>query len=128
MHPSGLHIAMNMILPIREGLPTATADEAVAAGRPTAAKLDRLAIPRKTLAHRRTPGRLTPEQSDRLVRILRLASAAEETFADPARAHVWLRRQTTALGGEAPLDLLDTDPGCRQVETLLGQIAHGIAA
>ncbi len=69
---------MNMILPIREGVPIAIADEAVAAGRPTAAELDRLAIPRKTLAHRRTPGRLTPEQSDRLVHILRLVSAAEE--------------------------------------------------
>lgn len=119
---------MNMIVPIREGLPTSVADEAVAAGRLTAAELDRLAIPRKTLAHRRALGRLTPEQSDRLVRILRLIGTAEDTFADPARAHAWLRRPTTALGGEAPLDLLDTDPGCRQVETLLGQIAHGIAA
>jgi uncharacterized protein (DUF2384 family) len=32
------------------------------------------------------------------------------------------------LGGQAPLDLLDTDAGARAVETLLGRIAYGIAA
>ena len=92
------------------------------------AELDRLAIPRKTLAHRRAKGRLTPDQSDRLVRILRVVEEAEVTFADRTRAGLWLRRPTTALGGEAPLDLLDTEVGARQVETLLGRIAHGIAA
>jgi uncharacterized protein (DUF2384 family) len=32
------------------------------------------------------------------------------------------------LAGERPLDLLDTDEGAREVETLLGRISHGIAA
>jgi uncharacterized protein (DUF2384 family) len=32
------------------------------------------------------------------------------------------------LADKAPLDLLDTDVGARRVETLLGHIAHGIAA
>ena len=93
-----------------------------------AAELDRLALPRKTLAHRRTIGQLTAEQSDRLVRILRVIETAEVTFGDPAKAHIWLRRPTTALGDHAPLDLLDTDIGAREVETLLTRIAHGIAA
>ncbi|PZW47106.1 putative toxin-antitoxin system antitoxin component (TIGR02293 family) [Humitalea rosea] len=131
MHIDDMHIAMNAVFPIdaiRQGLPAEAADAPIAAGRLTAAELDRLAIPRKTLAHRRALGRLTPEQSDRLVRILRVIDFTEQTFADPARAHAWLRRPTTALGGEAPLDLLDTDPGARQVESLLGRIAHGIAA
>ena len=58
----------------------------------------------------------------------RLIAVAEETFGSQEKANIWLRRPTTALGGEAPLDLLDTDEGARQVETLLGRIAHGIAA
>ncbi len=117
-----------LIAAIRAGLPVSAVDEALASGRVTAAEIDRLAIPRKTLAHRRAKGRLTPEQSDRLVRILRIVSEAEATFDDRARAGAWLRRPTTALGGEAPIDLLDTEVGARQVETLLGRIAHGIAA
>jgi putative toxin-antitoxin system antitoxin component (TIGR02293 family) len=73
-------------------------------------------------------GRLTAEQSDRLARILRVVETAEQTFGDPAKAHTWLRRPTAALDDEAPLELLDTDIGAREVETLLTRIAHGIAA
>ena len=117
-----------LIAAIRAGLPVSAVDDALASGRVTAAEIDRLAIPRKTLAHRRAKGRLTPDQSDRLVRILRIVTEAEATFDDRTRAGLWLRRPTTALGGEAPIDLLDTEVGARQVELLLGRIAHGIAA
>jgi putative toxin-antitoxin system antitoxin component (TIGR02293 family) len=113
---------------IREGLPVETVDHVLSDGRLTAAELDRLALPRKTLAHRRTLGRLTAEQSDRLVRILRVIEQAEHAFGDVQKARTWLRRPTTALSDHAPLDLLDTDIGTRQVETLLGRIEHGIAA
>lgn len=118
----------DLIAAVRAGLPVGAVDDALTSGRITAAELDRLAIPRKTLAHRRAKGRLTPDQSDRLLRILRILNEAEATFADRTRAGIWLRRPTTALGGEAPLDLLDTEIGARQVEILLGRIAHGIAA
>ncbi len=69
-----------------------------------------------------------PEQSDRLVRVARLIGIAEETFGSQTKASIWLRRPTAALAGERPLDLLDTDEGLRQVETLLGCIGHGVAA
>jgi putative toxin-antitoxin system antitoxin component (TIGR02293 family) len=91
-------------------------------------ELDRLALPRKTLAHRRGLGRLSAEQSDRLVRILRVVSDAEAVFGRREKAHRWFRRPTSALAGQVPLDLLDTDVGARRVETLLGRIAHRIAA
>lgn len=110
---------------VREGLPVATVDEVIASGRITGAELDRLAVPRKTLAHRRALGRLSAEQSDRLLRVI---AEAEAGFGDPEKARRWLRRPTTALAGHAPLDLLDTDIGARRIETLLGRIAHGIAA
>ncbi len=122
---------MNVILApqaIRHGLPVATAYAAMEAGRVTLVELDRLAIPRKTLAHRNTLGRLTAEQSDRLDRLLRMITLAETSFGDVQKAATWLRRPTAALDGEAPLNLLDTDMGCRMVENLLGRISHGIAA
>jgi putative toxin-antitoxin system antitoxin component (TIGR02293 family) len=91
------------------------------------AELDRLVLPRKTLAHRRILGSLTPDQSDRLSRVLRIVNEAEETFGDPAKAHAWLRRATPLLDGETPLDRLDTDFGTRQIEDILGRIAHGLS-
>lgn len=103
-------------------------DEAVEAGRLTAAEIDRLVIPRKTLAHRRTLGSLTPEQADRVDRLLRMIDLAEETFANPEKAARWLRRPSRPLDDHAPIDLLGTDRGCRAVEALLHRIAHGIAA
>ena len=119
---------LGVVAAIRAGLPLQMVDELLDSGRLNAAELDRLAFPRRTLAHRRTLGRLSPEQSDRLLRILRVIIAAEDGFADAARAARWLRRPTRALEGHAPLDLLDTDIGARRVETLIGQISHGIAA
>jgi putative toxin-antitoxin system antitoxin component (TIGR02293 family) len=113
---------------VREGLPIRVVDQVLADGRLTISELDRLAIPRKTLAHRRTIGTLTPEQSDRLSRLLRVIEDAEITFGDRKKAHDWLRRPTPLLDNESPLDRLDTDIGTRQVEMLLGRIAHGIAA
>jgi putative toxin-antitoxin system antitoxin component (TIGR02293 family) len=113
---------------VRQGLPLSLLDEALSDGRLTAAELDRLALSRKTLAHRRTLGTLTPDQSDRLLRLLRMIEEAETTFGDRAKAHTWLRRPTPLLDGEPPLDRLDTDIGTRQVEAMLGRIAHGLAA
>jgi putative toxin-antitoxin system antitoxin component (TIGR02293 family) len=38
----------------------------------------------------------------------------------------WLGTPNRALGGERPLDLLDTDTGVRMVEDILGRIAYGV--
>ena len=113
---------------VRRGLPVAAVQHMVDAGRLTLAELDRIVLPRRTLANRRRAGRLTAEQSDRLMRVARLWALAEETFGSPLKAGEWLRRPTTALAGERPLDRLDTDEGARVVETRLGRIGHGIAA
>ncbi len=127
--PTGFAEAPVAWLPlVREGLPLSVIDQAIADGRITAAELDRLALSRKTLAHRRILGSLTPDQSDRLSRLLRTIEDAEATFGDRVKAHTWLRRPSAFLDGEAPLDRLDTDIGTRQVEAMLGRIAHGLAA
>jgi putative toxin-antitoxin system antitoxin component (TIGR02293 family) len=112
----------------RRGLPISTLDQLVESGRLSLADLDRIVMPRKTLAHRRAIGALTPDQSDRLLRVVRVIAAAENTFGSLDTAHRWLRRPTTALEGDAPLELLDTSEGSRQVERLLARIDHGLAA
>ena len=119
---------MDLVKLVRRGLPVGAVEFVLDTGRLTLAELDRVVLPRKTLANRRKLGTLTPEQSDRLVRVARVLAAAEETFGSLEKAGVWLRRPTAALAGEIPLQLLDTDEGAREVETLLGRIAYGIAA
>ena len=119
---------MDLVRLVRRGLPVGAAEHLLDTGYLTPTELDRIVLPRKTLANRRKLGALTPEQSDRLVRVARVIAEAEETFGSRDKAAAWLRRPTTTLAGECPLDLLDTDEGAREVETLLGRIAHGIAA
>lgn len=119
---------VDLVRLVRRGLPIGAVQFVLDSGTLTSAELDRIVLRRKTLANRRKLGTLTPEQSDRLVRVARVIAAAEETFGSREKAGTWLRRPTTALAGERPIDLLDTSEGSREVETLLGRIAHGIAA
>lgn len=119
---------MDMVKLIRRGLPVGAVQFVLDSRRLTLAELDQIVLPRKTLANRRRIGNLTPEQSDRLIRVARVLAAAEKTFGNQEKAGAWLRRPTRALGGECPLLLLDTDEGAREVTALLGRIGHGIAA
>ena len=113
---------------IRQGLPIEAVDYLLKQQWISATELDRIILSRKTLSHRRRLGHLTADQSDRLLRLVRILALAKETFGHRDKAMQWLRRSNRVLGEEAPLELLDTDIGARQVETLLGRIAHGIAA
>ena len=120
--------ATGLMAAVREGLPVTLVDDLLADGLLSATELDRLAVSRKTLAHRRGLGRLSPEQSDRLMRLLRVIAQARATFGAPDKAARWLRRPTRVLDGAAPLDLLDTDIGAQRAAQVLGWIDHGIAA
>ena len=51
---------------------------------------------------------------------------AEEVLGTREKAAAWLHDPNRALGGPRPLDQLDTDLGARQVEQILGRIAHGV--
>jgi putative toxin-antitoxin system antitoxin component (TIGR02293 family) len=83
-------------------------------------------IPARTLQHRRSRReRLTVEESDRVIRALRVLSAAEGVYESRERALEWLRRPNPRLNDRSPISLLKTDTGARIVEELLGQIDEG---
>jgi putative toxin-antitoxin system antitoxin component (TIGR02293 family) len=42
------------------------------------------------------------------------------------KAAQWLKTPNRALRGVRPLDQLDTDPGVREVEDILGRISYGV--
>ena len=84
-------------------------------------------IPPRTLLRRRATGRLTPDESDRLVRAARVLGRALALFdGDPAAARRWLETPAAALGGRPPLAVADTDVGAREVEALAGRLEHGV--
>lgn len=85
-----------------------------------------LRIPLRTLARRKKERRLQAAESDRLLRVARIAAFAEDVLGDVAKAGRWLQKPNRALGGVIPLDQLDTDIGAWHVEQVLGRIAHGV--
>ncbi len=87
----------------------------------------KLGIPQRTLTRRLSQASpLTPAESDRMVRMARVYADAVEMIGDREKAIEWLSTPNRALGGERPLDQLDTDMGARMVEDILGRIAYGV--
>ena len=88
---------------------------------------EKIGIPQRTLTRRLTQhSRLTAAESDRAVRLAQVYSTAAETLGDGDKAAAWLKTPNRALRGGRPLDQLDTDPGVREVEDVLGRIAYGV--
>ncbi|MFL6203270.1 MAG: antitoxin Xre/MbcA/ParS toxin-binding domain-containing protein [Thermoanaerobaculia bacterium] len=85
-----------------------------------------LDLPLRTLARRKQERRLSPGESDRLFRVVRIAVQAAEVLGGREEASRWLHAANRALGGQTPLELLDTDLGSRQIEDVLGRIEHGV--
>lgn len=84
-------------------------------------------ISERTLARRKQEGRLQPDESDRLYRIVRLYQRAVEVLGDAA-AREWLTGPKRFLGGKTPLEFADTEIGAYEIDQALGRFEHGIFA
>jgi len=86
-----------------------------------------IAVGERTLDRRQKEKRLHPGESERLYRLASLYRLATELFnGDREAAGRWMEAPRPALGGESPLDLARTEVGARRVETLIGQLEHGV--
>jgi putative toxin-antitoxin system antitoxin component (TIGR02293 family) len=86
-----------------------------------------LVVPKRTLARRKAANEpLTVEETDKALRLERIAVQAEHVFGDPDKAHRWLRKAKRELRGETPLAYLASEAGARVVEEMLFRIEHGI--
>ncbi len=112
---------------VRQGLPF-TALEAVASRLDlSAAEIGvLLGIPQRTFSRRRKLLQLSPQESDRLYRLARTFALAAEVLGSPTKSKQWLLSPNRALGGEVPLQWLDTDIGARQVEEVLLRLSYGV--
>jgi len=95
-------------------------------------------LPARTLQHRRSRKELlTLEESDRVIRLLRVLRATQDVYGSREEALEWLRRPNPRLdpslrnvlfahGGRVPMTMLTTEVGARAVEELLMQISDGM--
>ena len=121
MHPTEL------IHRIQEGLPFS---ELVALQKRIDLPLEQLAaklsISRSTLQRRKNAGRLSSDESDKVLRFARLLEHATDVFGDADKARAWLKHPQYGLGGAVPLDYAETEIGAREVDNLLGRIDYGV--
>ena len=86
----------------------------------------KLSISRSTLQRRKAAGRLSPDESDKVIRYSRLVRQAADFFGDIEKARAWLKHPQYGLGGAIPLDYARTEAGAREVENLLGRMKYGV--
>jgi putative toxin-antitoxin system antitoxin component (TIGR02293 family) len=92
-------------------------------------EISELVVPKRTLARRRADNELlTVEETDKALRLSRIAKQANRVFGDAAKAHRWLRKPKRSLNGETPVAFLASEEGARKVEEMLHRIDHGMAA
>ena len=112
---------LDLVRATREGLPAETAVRLADLISDSPAGIDMIAGCAANL-----PGRLTPEQSDIVVRTATVLARAIDVLGDKKKAVHWLTTSNRALGGEIPITLLDTSAGVHEIETLLGRIEYGV--
>ena len=137
LSPAAEHLADAVRLPsrsqqqwrqaLREGLPISSFDALADYAALSPQKLGSLlGIPKRTMSRRRSSGQLTSIESDRLYRLAQVISQAVETLGTLDKARRWISTPNLALGGEVPLELLDTTVGAQQVEEILLRLTYGI--
>jgi putative toxin-antitoxin system antitoxin component (TIGR02293 family) len=93
----------------------------------TFSEISEIIISPRTLKHRKARREpLSHEETDRVVRVARILSLAEEIFASREKALMWLRMPDERLENRTPLKMLTTESGGRLVENMLWQIDEGI--
>ncbi|HXN49910.1 MAG TPA: antitoxin Xre/MbcA/ParS toxin-binding domain-containing protein [Bryobacteraceae bacterium] len=111
---------------IREGFPQKVVGSVMRSADLTLAELSAtLDLSPRSLQRRRHEGHLARHESDRLYRLARVVALAKRFIGDRETAARWLKKPNRALGGAIPLGLIDTEPGARAVENVLGRIAFG---
>ena len=86
----------------------------------------KLSISRATLHRRKNAGRLSPDESDKVMRFSRLLEHAADVFGNVERGRAWLKFPQYGLGGVVPLEYAKTEVGAREVDNLLGRIDYGV--
>jgi putative toxin-antitoxin system antitoxin component (TIGR02293 family) len=89
---------------------------------------DILHVSLRTLQRYAPTKKLDTDASAKVLRLAALQLHGIEVFGNESVFNKWLRKSIPALGGQVPLQLLDTPYGFEMVDNALGQIEHGVFA
>ncbi len=79
-----------------------------------------------TLHRRKSAGRFTLDESNRLYWLESLIDTAERVLEDPQEVRDFMTGGNLALGGAVPLEYARTAPGLEAVRRLLLQLEYGV--
>ncbi|HAT1612111.1 TPA: DUF2384 domain-containing protein [Raoultella planticola] len=86
-------------------------------------------INERNVARRKSAGgTLTPGESERVARFVRVLDIAVDYFGSKQDAYAWLQSPVRGLGNVAPIDLIATESGALEVTDLIGRLQHGVFA
>ncbi len=114
------------VMLVEKGLPLDSLDSLKEQGL-TSSEIFDLVIPSRTLKHRKARGEnLSPEESERLVRVSRVVSFAQYVFGDRDKSLRWLRKHDDRIGDRTHLSLTSGETGAGVIQGMLWQIAEGM--
>lgn len=98
-------------------------------GKITSMMVEDNVIPRKTLedAESKPDGILSPRNSEKFIRVLRLEQKAKETLGEKV-ATSWLKKPNKNFNGLSAMEMAKSESGARAVEQFLGRLAYGFNA
>ena len=112
---------------VKEGIPVSSIEMLIEAlDISKKAISETLNITERTIGRRRTTAKFNLEESEKVLRLMSLLRMAYELFGEKEIVQDWFKEPNGALGGKTPLEYADTEPGAREVEDLLGRLAHGV--
>lgn len=116
------------IAALERGLPsTSLAQIAGMLNLPKQSIIAALRLAQRTITLReKTRKPFTLEESERLLRVLRLHRLARQVFTTDEAVAQWLSAPDRSLGMKSPLEMLATDVGAAKVENLAQAMMHGV--
>jgi len=87
-----------------------------------------MGISTRTLSRRQEAGTLTTGESDRLVLLAEIVALARRALDSAEATREWLSTPHSMLGGESPIDHMDTVAGMEEVKNMLYHIEYGLPA
>jgi len=85
-------------------------------------------ISERNVTRRKNAGKgLSPDESERVARFVRVMDAAVQLFAgNKEDASHWLSSNVKGLGNTSPISLISTESGALEVLDLIGRLEHGV--
>lgn len=112
---------------VREGLPFSCMDAFCnSLGLSLPQIIDEVGVSSAAIGASRRSGKLTKEQSVRLLRMARVVEYGCEVFESLEATRDWLRASNISLGDVTPMSLLDTEFGAELVRRVIRNIEFGL--